>query len=141
MTISENKKILLITEDDASLRNVLKDDLEGDGFIVLEAENGVTGLKIALKEHPDLILLDILMPQMGGVEMLRGLRDANTWGKQVPVILLTNVSPDTEEMNKVITEHEPAYYLKKSEFALSDVVAKIKERLASPSSLLSRSDK
>lgn len=130
MNTTKEKKVLLVIEDDVSLRNVLRDKLTDEGFNVLEAENEENGLNTALKEHPDLVLLDIVMPKMDGMTMMKELRKADNWGKNVPIILLTNLSPDSETINKAITEHEPAYYLLKSSNALSDVTEKIKERLS-----------
>ncbi len=125
-----SKKILLVIEDDASLRNILHDGLEAEGFAVLEAEDGQKGLKTALSERPDLILLDILMPEMDGLTVMKELRKANVWGKTVPIILITNVSPDNEKINSAIAENEPAYYLVKSNISISSVIEKIKERLS-----------
>lgn len=127
-----NKKVLLVVEDSLSLRNVLRDTLKEEGFNILEAGDGENGLKIATKEHPDLILLDILMPKIDGMTMMAELRKSDEWGKSVPVILLTNVSPDNDKINNAIAENEPAYYLVKSKTILSDVVEKVKERLARP---------
>jgi DNA-binding response OmpR family regulator len=127
-----NKKILVIeeVEDDTSLRNVLHDKFALEGFSVLEARNGEEGLAIALSEHPDLILLDIVMPKMDGLTMMKKLREANEWGKNVPIILLTNLSADDEKINQAIMENEPAYYLVKSNWKIDDLVEKIKERLS-----------
>ena len=124
----ENKKIILVAEDDASLRGVLCDKLINEGFDVLEAKNGEDGLSKSLKEHPGLILLDIAMPKLDGMSMLRELRN-DEWGKTVPVIILTNVSSDDEQRNRDITELEPTYYFIKTDKKLEEIVEKIKERL------------
>jgi DNA-binding response OmpR family regulator len=129
---NNNKKILVIeaVEDDVSLRNVLRSKFTSEGFRVLEAGDGEEGLIVALRERPNLIVLDILMPRMDGITMMEKLRHANEWGKSVPIILLTNLSADDERINKAITENEPAYYLVKSNYTMSDLVEKIKERLS-----------
>lgn len=129
---SVNKKILVIeeVEDDASLRNVLHDKFSMEGFSVLEAKDGEEGLMIALREHPDLILLDIVMPKMDGLTMMKKLRQADEWGKRVPIILLTNLNADDDKINRAITENEPAYYLVKSDWKIDDLVEKIRERLS-----------
>lgn len=126
-----NKKILVIeeVEDDNSLRNVLHDKFVKEGFSVLEAKDGEEGLATALSEHPDLILLDIVMPKMDGLTMMKKLREANEWGKHVPIILLTNLSADDEKINQAITDNQPAYYLVKSNYTIEDLVEKIRERL------------
>lgn len=82
------------------------------------------------KKHPDLILLDLLMPNMDGITMMKKLRQTNEWGKHVPVIVFSNLSPDDEKINQAITESQPAYYLMKSGWTIEDLVEKIKERLA-----------
>lgn len=124
----ENKKIILVTEDDKALRNALDDKLSKRGFTILDAENGEDGLKMSLSEHPDLILLDIAMPKMDGMAMLKKLRE-DDWGKTVPVIILTNLSSADEARNKDITELEPTYYFVKTDIKIEQVVEKIKERL------------
>lgn len=67
--------------------------LKHSGFDICEAEDGILGLELIEKEKPDLVLLDLLMPRMGGVDMLRELRSAE-WGEKVPVLILTNISKD-----------------------------------------------
>jgi DNA-binding response OmpR family regulator len=130
--VPNGKKLLVIEaiEDDTVLRDVLHDKLVLEGFKVVEATDGEEGLAIAMSERPDLILLDILMPKMDGITMMKKLREANDWGKQVPIILLTNLSADDEKINKAITENEPAYYLVKSNWKISDLIEKIRERLS-----------
>ena len=117
---------ILIIEDEPSLRGALVDKLSREGFCCLEAKNGLEGLDAALKEHPDLILLDIIMPVMDGMTMLEELRK-NPWGKNVPVILLTNLS----EVEKVAQSlHHGVYdYLVKSDWKLEDIAKKIKTKL------------
>lgn len=124
----ENKKVILITEDEEMLRSVVRAKLTNEGFSVIEANNGEEGLAMSLGEHPDLILLDIMMPKMDGMSMLKKLRE-DEWGKNVPVIMLTNISSGDENINKEITELEPTYYLIKNNESLKNVVEKIKERL------------
>lgn len=124
----QDKKIILITEDEKSIRNALHDKLLGDGFSILEAKDGEEGLQISLKEHPNLILLDLAMPRMDGMSMLKKLRE-DTWGKNVPVIILTNLSSADEERNREITKLEPTYYFIKTDKSIEEIVDKIKERL------------
>ncbi len=123
----ENKqKIILIVEDEASLLNVLSDKLRSKDFLVLEAKNGKEGLETALREHPDLILLDIVMPVMDGMTMFKKLRE-DAWGKSVEVIMLTN-SSDAENVAGAIEQGSYDYFIK-SDWKLEDVVAKVKEKL------------
>jgi len=131
MSEIKNKKILVIevVEDDPSLRKVLRDKFTVEGFSVLEAGDGEEGLAIAFRERPDLIVLDILMPKMDGLTMMKKLRKENDWGKKVPIILLTNLTGDDEKINQAITENEPAYYIVKSNWKINDLIEKVRERL------------
>ncbi|MBA4319224.1 MAG: response regulator [Flavobacterium sp.] len=120
-----NKKILIV-EDELSLRNALRDKLTRGGFDVLEAKDGEEGLKIALHEHPDLILLDIIMPVMDGFTMLKKLRE-DVWGKNTIVVLLTNLS-DNERVAEAIAQGAYDYFVK-SDWKIKNIVAKIDEKL------------
>ena len=128
-TIEKHQKILII-EDEVPVLRALTDKFRLEGYTVLQAKDGQEGLKIATEEKPDLILLDILMPIMDGLTMLKELRAKNTYGKTVPVIVLTNLSADREEIMRTVAETEPSYYLVKPNFTISQVVAKAKEQLA-----------
>ncbi|HXK37596.1 MAG TPA: response regulator [Candidatus Paceibacterota bacterium] len=125
MTTLLNKKIL-VTEDEAPLRNAVSDILNFEGFTVFQAKNGQEGLEIALREHPDLILLDLIMPVMDGLTMLEKLRE-DEWGKTAAVILLTNIN-DPEKVAQA-TEAGTYDFLVKSDWNIEDVVGKIKTRL------------
>lgn len=125
------KKTILVVDDDLPVLSAIVEKLEREGFVALQARNGEDGLVSALQAHPNLILLDIVMPKMDGISMLKKLRTTDDWGKGVPVILLTNLSPDKENFNKGTEGCDPAYYLIKANWSLSDVVDKIKEVLGS----------
>ena len=123
-----NNKTILIVEDHAPVRIALVEKLQHDGMKALEAKDGEEGLAIALKEKPDLILLDIIMPRMSGMTMLDELRKSGDWGKSVPVIILTNLNPDDKIMREVV-ETEPVFYLVKADWKIEDVISKVKEVL------------
>ncbi|MBI5798672.1 MAG: response regulator, partial [Candidatus Yonathbacteria bacterium] len=108
--MTDQKKIILVVEDEEPMQLVLRDVLKVEGYTVLEAKNGIEGLDHALKKHPDLILLDILMPKMDGLEMLKKLRE-DAWGKNAPVIVLTNLS-DNEDIAKAVEEDVFEYFVK-----------------------------
>lgn len=129
MTKEQIKKTILIVEDDPPILRALVDKLTMEGFEILQARDGEEGLIMASNKHPDIILLDIIMPKMDGLSMMKKLRSKNVWGKSVPIILLTNLSPDDERINKSITEDAPAYYLLKPNWSMDDVVEKVRERL------------
>lgn len=124
--MTDNKKIILVVEDEEPLRMVLKDVLTVEGYTILEAKNGIEGLEMAFREHPDLILLDILMPKMDGLEMLKKLRE-DEWGKKAPVIVLTNLS-DNEDIAKAVEEDVFEYFVK-TDIRINEVIARIKEKI------------
>jgi len=97
-----------------------------EGFNVIKAEDGQEGLDVALEHHPDLILLDIVMPKMNGMDVLQKLRK-DEWGKNVPIILLTNLS-DSEKVEDAM-KYGVYDYLIKTDWELKDVVKKVKEKL------------
>lgn len=127
--MTQNQKKILVVEDETPLRNALCDKLTREGFAVLKAKNGKEGLEVALHGQPDLILLDIIMPVMDGLTMLKKLRSENEWGKTIPVIILTNLSSDNDQRMRDITETEPSYYLVKTDWKIEDVIAKVREML------------
>ncbi len=122
----ENKKTILIVEDERPLREALHDKFTQDGFSTLEAKNGEEGLEVALREHPDLILLDIVMPKMDGMTMLKKLRE-DKWGKDAKVTILTNLS-DVDKISEAIA-HSSHEYILKSDWKIEDIVAKVRELL------------
>lgn len=128
--MEESKKKILVVEDEVSQLHALRDKLAREGFLIVEAINGKQGLKRALQERPDLILLDILLPKMDGMTMLKNLRKQNNWGKHVPVIILTNLTSDDEDRMHDITETEPSAYLVKADWKIDEVITKVRERLA-----------
>lgn len=119
---------ILIVEDDPTLANMYEDEFKFMKFDVLLAKDGTEGLKIALDEHPDVILLDILMPKMDGIQMMKELR-GDTWGAKVPIVILTNLDAN-DEIIKVVLVHQPAYYLLKANNTPTDVVNKVQEIIA-----------
>lgn len=120
-------KKILIVEDERDMRQALVDELSRNGFETLEAKNGREGLESVQKDHPDLILLDIVMPEMDGMTMMQKLRE-NVEGKKIPIILLTNLNA-TDKIIEGVVRDEPSYYLVKSDWNIEGVVAKVKEML------------
>lgn len=123
-----SNKTILIVEDDIALRKVLGDKLIEEGFIPLEAGDGEEGLAIALEKHPALILLDIYMPKMDGITMLSKLRSADSWGKHVAVMVLTN-SSDAQTIEK-ISSFEGTDFLVKNEWSLDAIIDRIQARIS-----------
>lgn len=124
MTNKKNK--VLIVEDEGSLRDAMKDKLNHDGFEVIVAKNGEEGLERALNDHPDMIILDIVMPKMDGLTMLKNLRE-DGWGKTSKVIMLTNLSDNAKVAEAM--QNDTFDYFVKSDIKMEEIVEKIKEKL------------
>ncbi|MGE3856109.1 MAG: response regulator transcription factor [Dehalococcoidia bacterium] len=88
------EQLVLVIDDEPGIQRVIKMELAERGFRVLTAGSGKDGLALAEKHRPDLVLLDILMPEMSGLEVLRELRERSN----VPVIMLTARRADTEKV-------------------------------------------
>lgn len=86
-------KNVVIIEDDPTILEMYKLKFETEGHRVYTATNGIEGLQILGGVHADVVLLDLMMPNMDGTTMLQELRKT-AWGKKLPVIILTNVSED-----------------------------------------------
>lgn len=123
--MKENKTVMIV-EDETSLLELLVDKFKDSGFTVLASQNAEEGIKMAFKEHPDLILLDIILPKMDGLTMLKKLRKDN-WGNSVPVIILSNLS-DQQKVSEAI-QIGVYDFLVKSNVRLADVVAEVCEVL------------
>lgn len=119
-------KRILIVEDEEILMEAMAESLTKNGFEVLRAVNGKEGLDKALGEHPDLTLLDIMMPVMGGMDMLKELRK-DEWGASAPVILLTNVEDDTKVLEGL--EEGVHDYMIKAHWDTEKVVERIRKKL------------
>ena len=123
MTKGQN---VLIIEDEKKIREGYAKLLRKTGFKVTEASDGEEGLKIALKDHPDLILLDLLLPKSDGLIILKKIR-LDAWGKRVPVVIITNLNSEII-INKCIMLGVYEYMVK-SAWSMEDVVSKIKIEL------------
>lgn len=122
-----NQKKVLVIEDETALLELLSEKFTQEGFKVRSAESAETGIKLALNFLPDLILLDIILPGMDGLTMLKKLRQ-NRWGSRVPVIILSNLN-DQESVSKAM-KIGVYDFLVKSNVKLSDVVEEVREVLS-----------
>lgn len=120
-----DKKILIV-EDDLSFLSILKQAFETEDLTPLLARDGEEGLAMALKEKPDLILLDILMPKMNGIEVSQKLTEAKAG---IPIIFLTNMS-SVDMINKAIeSAKSQVEYIIKTDVHVTDIVARVKTKL------------
>lgn len=119
------KKILFV-EDEEALQKTLGEVLKQEGYEVVSAFDGETGLNLVKSEKPDLILLDLIMPKMTGFEVLKKLKaDGET--KDIPVIVLTNLE-SIGDVGKAI-EAGATTYLVKAQYSLDEVLEKVKKAL------------
>lgn len=122
----EEKKTILLVEDEVQAAEALKGALVQAGYEVLMAHDGEEGLRVAKETHPRLILTDLKMPKMGGMDMIAALRE-DAWGKDVDIIILTNLS-EVEMLEKAM-EHQAFFYIIKGDSSMADIVAKVDLRL------------
>lgn len=120
---------ILIIEDEESYKNSLITKLSNEGFEVISAKNGSEGFLLAINEKPDLILLDLNIPVENGLSVFHRIRENSTWGKSVPVFIISVISPSDEKINQEITKLEPTYYLHKADVSIAFLVDKIKDKL------------
>ena len=124
--MSQNKKKVLLVEDDKTISLMYKIKIETGGFEVLTADNGADGLELAKKQKPDIVMLDVILPQLDGFSVLEELKkDAST--KNIPVVMLTNLG--TEEDKEKGEKLGAADYLVKASLTPAQVEEKIKQYL------------
>lgn len=122
--MTESNKKILIIEDDKFLAKMLSRMLEANNYSVALASTGKEGLTKAASENPGLILLDIMLPDIDGFDVLKSLKgDEKT--KKIPVVILSNLgqAEDIEQGRKLGADD----YLVKSDLSLDEVVAKVRK--------------
>ncbi len=124
---TKDKKILIV-EDEEMLSEMYAERFGYEGFETIMANDGEEGLKKALGEKPDLIILDILLPKKEGVDVLKDIRESGGWGRGVPIIMLTNLDCNDYVLD-AIEKYSPSYYFIKSNIELKEVVEKVYELL------------
>jgi DNA-binding response OmpR family regulator len=117
---------IAIIEDDPVISQMYRMKFEADGFDVQLANNGKLGVELVEKFHPDIILLDLQMPEMNGVDALKVIR-SNGWGKNIPTIVLTNLGQ--EEAPKELESLSVHSYIVKAELTPRQVVERVKSAL------------
>jgi DNA-binding response OmpR family regulator len=117
---------ILVVEDEAPTALALGDKLAHEGYTVLKAGNGRDGLDIAIKEHPDLILADLKLPEMDGIEMIRRLR-MDTWGKDAKIIILSNIG-DVSKIEEAMV-HGAFFYMVKGDSSMTEILEKVHAQL------------
>ena len=117
---------IAIIEDDPVISQMYRMKFEADGFDVKLADNGKRGVALIEDFRPDMILLDLQMPEMTGDEVLERIRK-ESWGKDIPVIILTNLG--AEEAPRSLKSLNIHSYIVKAEFTPRQVVQSVKEAL------------
>jgi DNA-binding response OmpR family regulator len=119
-------KTILFIEDESALQKTFGEILGQEGYKVTSALDGEIGLKLAKKEGPDLILLDLILPKVRGFDVLKKLKEEEET-KKIPVIVLTNLE-GIGDVEKAL-ELGATTYLVKANYSLEEVVDKIKKCL------------
>jgi DNA-binding response OmpR family regulator len=124
-SMSQPKRILLVEDDDA-LANVYITRLQAEGFDARRVNNGEEALAAALNYHPDLVLLDVMMPKVSGFDVLDILRHTPATAN-LKVIMLTALSQDSDKARAESLGVDD--YLVKSQVVIADVIDKIRQHL------------
>ena len=117
-----DERCVLIIEDEQAIVDILKFNFKKEGYKVLEAMDGQTGLELALTQNPDLILLDVMLPKMDGFEVCKKIREKSS----VPVIMLT---AREEEVDKVLGLELGADDYMTKPFSIRELTARVKANL------------
>lgn len=116
-----------IIEDDQAISQMYRFKFEAEGYEVETAENGRLGLELAEKMRPDIILLDLMMPEMNGEDMLEAMR-ATAWGKDIKVVILTNKGE--QEIPDKVRKLNVAAVILKADMTPRQVADLVKKKLA-----------
>ena len=123
--MAENQKSVLVVDDDPLISRMYQKKMAGDGYTVRTATNGEEALGLVQKEKPDVILLDVMMPKMNGVETLKALKgDPDT--QAIPVLFLTNLGDKPEDIENA-KQLGATDYLVKTQITLEALSERVKQ--------------
>ena len=117
-----DKKKILVVDDEAAIGDILKINLEREGYLVYVAMDGEEGANIALTQNPDLVLLDVMLPKMDGFEVCKKIRRTS----EVPIVMLT---ARTEEIDKILGLELGADDYVTKPFSVRELMARVKANL------------
>lgn len=117
---------ILLAEDDPTLADLYTERLKQEGFTVIHALNGEEALEFVKEYNPALIILDIMMPKMNGLDVLKTLKE-NPATAVIPVIVVTALVQEIEKLNKIMTQADA--YIVKSEVLPGEIIEEVKKRL------------
>ncbi len=123
--MSEEAKKVLVVEDDKDFSFLLEQSFKNQGMEMSYAHDGEEGFQLAEKIKPDLMMIDILMPKMDGIELTRKLREK---GIDCKIIFLTNFN-DVDHVSQAIEVAGEADYIVKADMHLTDIVKRVKDKL------------
>lgn len=118
---------IAIVEDDIAIAQMYRIKFEAEGFTVQTAENGVLGLELLENMKPDIVLLDLMMPEMNGDQVLTQLRKTD-WGKDMKVIILTNMGE--QEAPEILKSLNVSAFIVKADMTPKQVADLVKIKLA-----------
>lgn len=118
---------IAIVEDDSTIAQMYSIKFENEGFQVAIAENGVLGLQLIEKMKPDVVLLDLMMPEMNGDQVLAKMRQTD-WGKDIKVIILTNMGE--QEAPATLRDFNVSAFIVKADMTPKQVAELVKQKLA-----------
>ena len=117
---------ILLAEDDIILAELYMERFKQEGFNVIHAPNGEDALRLIEENHPALIILDIMMPKLNGLDVLKALK-ANPETKNTPIIIVTALVQEIEKISKMMTQADA--YIVKSEVLPGEIIEEVKRRL------------
>jgi DNA-binding response OmpR family regulator len=117
---------VLIVDDDMTLRELYEERLKAEGFTIISASDGEEAIEKTTKEKPEVILLDIMMPKINGIDVMKMLREKDET-KNIPIIILTALIQEIDKIKDMMRPTDG--YLVKSEIMPKDVVDKVKKAL------------
>ncbi len=120
-------KKILIVEDDQTLRNILEKKFGMEKYNIVTAADGDKALEIVFAEKPDLVLLDIMMPGLNGIAVLKQIR-RDPWGKDLPIIIMSNLDYSIHAAE--ISPFKPSGYIMKAGSKLEDIIKTVEAALA-----------
>lgn len=117
---------ILLAEDDIILAELYTERLKQEGFTVVHASNGEDALRYVGEYNPSLIILDIMMPKMNGLDVLKAIKE-NPETNKIPVIIVTALVQEIEKINKMMNPADA--YIVKSEVLPGEIIEEVKKRL------------
>lgn len=122
LKLSDMKKTVLVIEDEQDMRDLLEDALNSADFRVYLARDGKEGLELAAEHEPDVIILDLLLPQVGGQDVLKAIRGAG--GDSQPKVIILSAMEDVGNVGEAY-ETGISDYIIKSETSPTEIIAKV----------------